>query len=126
MLNPSPQPAGGALGSFSVAIVIGSGTVMACYAFALAAAQLDILSQLDQGSWLQKEVATRLMKCLVLHGISDPKDDPTEQMLEALSEKRAAASRTHPSPHQHWFVYNRLLAKSPANRRSRAYMGSHE
>ena len=79
--------------------------------------KLDLLRSAD-GADFKKSLATWLLTCLVIHCMSTPTDNPDQHMFAAIGEKRMAATRTMPSPYQHWFVYQRILSKSTLGRGS--------
>ena len=87
---------------FSVAVSIGSATVMSCYLLCIFAHRQGLLQKHSSDLELQRELGLRLMKALILHATSDPLSDPDQKMLQSLGEKRAAAQRTQPSPFQRW------------------------
>ena len=118
-LAPAPVPAGAVIKPFSVSLCIGSSTIMACYLTTIFAMKLDLLNSSD--TELLQSLAMRLLSCLVIHCMSDPKADPDQQMLEAMGEKRMALQRTPVSPYQHWYVYQRILSKKNVGRGSGAY-----
>ena len=118
-LAPAPVPAGAVIKPFSVSLCIGSSTIMACYLTTIFAMKLDLLNTTD--TELLQSLAMRLLSCLVIHCMSDPKADPDQQMLEAMGEKRMALQRTPVSPYQHWYVYQRILSKKNVGRGSGAY-----
>ena len=111
--------AGAVIKPFSVSLCIGSSTIMAWYLTTICAMKLDLLNNSD--TELLRSLAIRLLSCLVIHCMSDPKADPDQQMLEAMSEKRMALQRTPVSPYQHWYVYQRILSKKSVGRGSGAY-----
>ena len=118
-LAPAPVSAGAVIKPFSVSLCIGSSTIMACYLTTIFAMKLDLLNNSD--TELLRSLAMRLLSCLVIHCMSDPKADPDQQMLEAMGEKRMALQRTPVSPYQHWYVYQRILSKKSVGRGSGAY-----
>ncbi|CAJ1376319.1 unnamed protein product [Effrenium voratum] len=114
---------------FTVALAIGSATVMSCFLFAIFSKRLDILAEHITDEELQRELALRLMKTLVLHTTSSGDDNPDRRMLQSLGEKRAAAQRTHPSPFQHWSREQRLrdlIREQNASAVSKARVGTEE
>ena len=114
-LAPAPVPAGAVIKPFSVSLCIGSSTIMACYLTTIFAMKLDLLNSSD--TELLQSLAMRLLPCLVIHCMSDPKADPDQQMLETMGEKCMAWQRTPVSPYQHWYVYQRILSKKNVGRR---------
>ena len=120
-LAPAPVSAGAVMKPFSVSLCIGSSTIMACYLTTIFAMKLDLLNSSQSDSELLRSLAMRLLSCLVIHCMSDPKADPDQQMLEAMGEKRMALQRTPVSPYQHWYVYQRILSKKNVGRGSVAY-----
>ncbi|CAJ1374653.1 unnamed protein product [Effrenium voratum] len=114
---------------FTVALAIGSATVMSCFLFAIFSKRLDILAEHITDEELQRELALRLMKTLLLHTTSSGDDNPDRRMLQSLGEKRAAAQRTHPSPFQHWSREQRLrdlIREQNASAVSKARVGTEE
>ena len=94
---------------------------MACYLTTIFAMKLDLLNSSQSDSELLRSLAMRLLSCLVIHCMTDPKADPDQQMLEAMGEKRMALQRTPVSPYQHWYVYQRIISKKNVGRGSGAY-----
>ena len=120
-LAPAPVSEGAVIKPFSVSLCIGSSTIMACYLTTIFAMKLDLLNSSQSDTELLRSLAIRLLSCLVIHCMSDPKADPDQQMLEAMGEKRMALQRTPVSPYQHWYVYQRILSKKNVGRGSGAY-----
>ena len=79
-LAPAPVSAGAVIKPFSY---IGSSTIMACYLTTIFAMKLDLLNGCQSDSELLRSLAMRLLSCLVIHCMTDPKADPDQQMLEA-------------------------------------------
>jgi len=123
-LAPAPVSAGAVIKPFckpfSVSLCIGSSTIMAYYLNTIFAMKLDLLT-CQSDSELLRNLAMRLLSCLVIHCMTDPKADPDQQMLKAMGEKRQALQRTPVSPYQHWYVYQRILSKKNVGRGSGAY-----
>lgn len=90
----------------SVAIAIGTATTMAAYLTTIFAKRLDLLNEAaasgpaDGPDSPVVQLATRLMKCLVLHGTWDPKDSVEDVVLQSLRTKIQASARTRPTPLQ--------------------------
>ena len=120
-LAPAPVSSGQPIAPYSVALCIGSSTIMACYLTIIFAMKPNILKTTESDTELLRSLAMRLLCCLVIHCMSDPKADPDQQMLEAMGEKRMALQRTPVSPYQHWYVYQRILSKKSVGRGSGAY-----
>lgn len=101
---------GGAAGSeivpFSIGVAIGTATTVASYLTAIYALRLNLLEDALRGSsgpggpGGPVDLATRLLKCLVLHATSDPKPSLEEQILDSLRTKIQASARTRPTPLQ--------------------------
>jgi hypothetical protein len=96
---------------FSLAIAIGTATSMAAYLTAIFAKKLDLLSNSLSSSSpvVQKDLATRLLKCLVLHGTCEPKDSVEDVVLGSLRTKIQASARTRPTPLQMHAMLSKLV-----------------
>ena len=75
-LAPAPVSAGAGIKPFSVSLCIGSSTIMACYLTTIFAMKLDLLNNSQSDAELLRGLAMRLLSCLVIHCMSDPKADP--------------------------------------------------
>lgn len=104
------------LAPFSVAISIGTATTMGSYLTAIHAIKLNLLSELSSSPALQRDLAIKLMKCLVLHAMSDPKGTLEEQVLDSLRTKIGASSRTRPTPLQMHSMLTRVIDAKLAGR----------
>ena len=97
-----PAQAGHDITHSSLAIGIGSATCAAAYLTILFAIKLQALDEALQSSSpaVQRDLAVRLMKCLVIHGLASAGNDLEELVLGNMRVKIQASARTRPTPLQ--------------------------
>ena len=117
-LNQHPVKPGHAILPFSIALFIGSSTIMSSFLLCIYAMKLKLLDAVKDDTKLKQELATRLLSCLVIHCTASPDTDHDQAMLSAFAQKREALTRVQPSLFQHYSVYQRILAKRPPARGS--------
>ena len=115
-LNQHPVKPGSVIPAFSIAMFIGSSTIMSSFLLCIYACKLKILDAVKGDLKLEREVATRLLSCLVIHCTAVTATNHDQAMLNAFAQKREALTRIQPSLFQHYSVYQRILAKRPPAR----------
>lgn len=115
-LNQHPVKPGSVIPAFSIAMFIGSSTIMSSFLLCIYACKLKILDAVKGDLKLEREVATRLLSCLVIHCTAVTATNHDQAMLNAFAQKREALTRVQPSLFQHYSVYQRILAKRPPAR----------
>ena len=107
-----PAKAGQDITHSSLAIGIGTATCTAAYLTVLFAIKLQALEEalLSSGPAVQRDLATRLMKCLVIHGVASAGDDLEELVLGTLRTKIQASARTRPTPLQMQAMLAKLVS----------------
>ena len=97
-----PAQAGQDITHSSLAIGIGSATCAAAYLTVLFAKKLQALDEALQSSGpaVQRDLATHLMKRLVIHGVASAGNDLEELVLGTMRTKIQASARTRPTPLQ--------------------------
>ncbi|CAK9102316.1 unnamed protein product, partial [Durusdinium trenchii] len=118
-LNQHPVKPGSVIPAFSIAMFIGSSTIMSSFLLCIYACKLKIIDAVKGDLKLEREVATRLLSCLVIHCTAVTATNHDQAMLNAFAQKREALTRVQPSLFQHYSVYQRILAKRPPARGTR-------
>ena len=86
----------------SLAVAIGTATTLAAYLTVIFSVKLRSLDEvlLSSGPDFQRDLAMRLMKCLVIHGIQTASDNVEDLVMTTMRTKIQAAARTRPTPLQ--------------------------
>jgi len=107
-----PAQAGQDIAHCSLAIGIGTATCVAAYLTILFAIKLQALEDvlLSSSPAVQRDLATRLMKCLVIHGVAAAGDDLEELVLGTMRTKISASARTRPTPLQMQAMLAKLVS----------------
>ena len=111
-----PAQAGQDIAHSSLAIGIGTATCMASYLTVLFAIKLQALDDvlLSSGPAVQRDLAMRLMKCLVIHGVASAGDDLEELVLGTMRSKIQASARSRPTPLQMQAMLAKLVSLKAA------------
>ena len=105
-----PPAPGSTVLPFSLAIAIGTATSLAAYLTLIFAMKLKLLdAAVSSGPAAQTDLATRLLKCLVIHGTCNPQDSVEELVMSSLKTKIQASSRTRPTPLQMHAMLSKLV-----------------
>jgi hypothetical protein len=106
-----PATAGQSIAHGSLAIGIGTATCTASYLTVLFAIKLQALEDAlhSCGPAVQRDLALRLMKCLVIHGVASAGEDLEELVLGTMRTKIQASARTRPTPLQLQAMLGRLV-----------------
>ena len=107
-----PARAGQDIAHSSLAIGIGTATCTASYLTVLFAIKLQALDEAlhSGGPAVQRDLALRLMKCLVLHGVASAGDNLEELVLGTMRTKIQASARTRPTPLQLQAMLSKLVS----------------
>ncbi|CAK9043069.1 unnamed protein product [Durusdinium trenchii] len=89
-LNQHPVKPGSVIPAFSIAMFIGSSTIMSSFLLCIYACKLKIIDAVKGDLKLEREVATRLLSCLVIHCTAVTATNHDQAMLNAFAQKREA------------------------------------
>ena len=113
-----PPAAGEDIQPFSLAIAIGTATSLAAFLTVIFAKRLDVwnFEAVSSSPEVKLDLATRLLKCLVIHGTSEPKGSLEELVMGSLRTKIQASSRTRPTPLQMHGMLAKLVSLQQESR----------